>query len=110
MFRVEMRQSERREAAGNAAEAGADGVDVEMEEGDDRGVETCLGRGSGGDGKGHGERQSDQAHRDARRQIRGEFLPGVVPQRENGLRCPVGKLQNFLEYLIPSSSGSLTGS
>jgi hypothetical protein len=55
----------------------------------DRGVEPGLRRDSGGNGKGHGQRQSDQANGDSCCKVTREFRKGVAAKGEHGLRKPL---------------------
>ena len=85
------------EGAGGATDLvarAAEGGDGEA--GDDRGVETGLRRGSGGDGEGHGERQGDEADGDAGDEVGGEFSGAVIAQARTDLGVHAARFNETL--------------
>ena len=77
------------ESAGGAANLRLGAAEQRNQEtGDDSAVDTGLRGQSGGDGKSHGQRQGDQAHRDAGNEIVKKFVGVVVPQTKDRLREP----------------------
>ena len=77
------------EGAGGSADLSpraAEGRD--QKSGDDGGVDSGLRSDAGGDGEGHGQRQSDEADGDAGDEIPPEFAQVVVAQANYRLRQP----------------------
>jgi len=68
--------------------------------GDDGAVNAGLGCESGGDGKGHGQRQSHQAHGDAGNQIAEKLVGVVVAQAKDRLRQPTLFQESMLHCSI----------
>jgi hypothetical protein len=72
------------EGAGGAADLGGRSAERgDQKAGDDGAVDSGLRREAGGDGKGHGQRKSDQAYGDSGDQIVQEFIQAVIAQAED---------------------------
>ncbi len=77
------------EGSGGATDLGGRSAERGDEKaGDDRAVDSSLRREARSDGKGHGQRQGDQAYGDSGDQVAEEFIRVVIAQAEDGLGKP----------------------